>query len=241
MKIEKLSDKIVDECHRKQDTEINTKNITSMIDHTLLKPEASISQIEKLCDEAREYKFASCCVNPSYVSYVSQMLSGSSVKTCCVIGFPLGATTSKSKVEETKEAVINGADEIDMVINVGAIKSGDWDFVKSDITEVIKAAGSSIVKVIIETCLLTNEEKVLACKVSKEAGAAFVKTSTGFSTGGATVEDVSLMRKTVGPDIGVKAAGGIRNYKVAMEMIRAGASRIGTSGGIEIAKSEGTS
>jgi len=204
-----------------------------------LKQDASEEQIRKVCQEAREYKFASVCVNPSYVPLVAELLRGSGVKVCCVIGFPLGATTTKTKVFETKEVIENGAQEIDMVINVGAIKSGNWDFVRNDIESVVIAAGGkALVKVIFETCLLNDEEKVRACIISKQAGADFVKTSTGFSTGGATVEDIRLMRKTVGPNMGVKASGGVKDYDTASAMVNAGATRLGTSSGVAIAKKE---
>ena len=216
------------------------ENIAGMIDHTLLRQNASADQIIKVCEEAVLHHFASVCVNSCYVPLVSKMLKGSGVKTCCVVGFPLGAASTKAKAEEAREAVLHGADELDMVINVGAIKSCDWGFVKNDIAEVVKTAadGGAIVKVIIEACLLTDDEKVHACIAAKEAGAAFVKTSTGFSTGGATVSDVRLMRETVGADMGVKAAGGIKNMDDAGAMIKAGATRIGTSSGIEIVQSE---
>jgi deoxyribose-phosphate aldolase len=205
------------------------------IDHTILKPGASLEDVRKICDEAKKYKFASVCVNPSYIKFVSESLSGSGVTPCVVVGFPLGATTPEAKANEASECVINGAKEVDMVINVGAVKSGDWALVKRDIEAVVGATkGRAIVKVIIETCLLTDEEKVKACTVSKIAGAHFVKTSTGFSTGGATVADVKLMRQTVGDALGVKASGGIKDYKTALAMIQAGANRLGTSSGADI-------
>ncbi len=211
------------------------KNIASMIDHTLLKPDATEGEIKKLCSEAREYKFASVCVNPWFIPLVAELLKGSGVKPCTVVGFPLGATTSLTKSGEAKEAVNNGAKEVDMVMNIGAAKAGDWDYVKNDIQSVVNAVkGNALVKVIIETCLLTDDEKVRACHVSKAAGADFVKTSTGFSKGGATIEDIKLMRRTVGSDMAVKASGGIRDYITAIAMIEAGASRIGTSSGIKI-------
>lgn len=214
-----------------------TFNIASYIDHTLLKPEGSKEQIEKLCSEAREHVFASVCVNPTWVSLASEMLKDSKVKVCTVIGFPLGANTTATKVFETTNAIENGATEVDMVINIGALKDGNDDLVEEDIRAVVEAAkGKALTKVIIETSLLTEEEKVRACKLSVKAGADFVKTSTGFSTGGATVEDISLMRKTVGPDIGVKASGGVRNAQDAKNMIEAGASRIGASAGIQIVR-----
>ena len=208
-------------------------SVAGMIDHTLLKQNASEEQIKKLCQEAKEYHFCSVCVNPCYVPLCYEELRGSGVKVCTVIGFPLGATTTKSKIFEANEAIENGANEVDMVVNVGKIKSGNWQFVKKDIADLVTAVhGRAIVKVIIETCLLTDEEKV------QEAGADFVKTSTGFSTGGATVEDVALMRKTVGPDMGVKASGGVRGPEDAKAMIAAGANRLGTSAGVAIAKGE---
>lgn len=209
--------------------------IQEFIDHTLLKPESTEEQVKKICSEAKKYEFASVCVNPYYASLVSSELKGTGVKTCVVIGFPLGANTKEVKAFETKQAIENGANEVDMVINIGALKDKKYDVVKEDIKAVVEAAkGKAHVKVIIETCLLTDDEKVKACELSKEAGADFVKTSTGFSTGGAKAQDVALMRKTVGEDLGVKASGGIRDYKTCMEMIEAGASRIGASAGIKI-------
>jgi len=212
-------------------------NIAGMIDHTLLKPEARKEQVEQLCAEAKEYTFASVCVNPTWVRYTSELLSGTEVKVCTVIGFPLGATTTETKAFETKNAIENGATEVDMVINIGALKDGNNDLVENDIRAVVEAAkGKALTKVIIETSLLTEEEKVRACELSVKAGADFVKTSTGFSTGGATYEDIALMRKTVGPDIGVKASGGVRSAEDAGKMIEAGATRIGASSGIAIVK-----
>jgi deoxyribose-phosphate aldolase len=210
-------------------------NIAKYIDHTILKPEATAEDVKKLCSEAREYKFASVCVNGCYAKLVSSELAGTDVKTCVVVGFPLGAMTKEAKAFETTQAIENGATEIDMVINVGALKEKNYELLKEDIEAVVNAAkGKALVKVIIETCLLTDEEKVKACEISKEAKADFVKTSTGFSTGGATKEDIALMRKTVGPEIGVKASGGVRDFNTAMEMINAGASRIGASASISI-------
>ena len=210
-------------------------DIAKYIDHTILKPESTVEDVKKLCKEAKEYNFASVCVNSCYTKLVSTELRGSDVKTCVVVGFPLGAMTKEAKAFETSDAIKNGANEIDMVINVGALKGKNYDLVKEEIEAVVNAAkGKAIVKVIIEACLLTDEEKVKACEISKEAKADFVKTSTGFSSGGATKEDIALMRKTVGPDLGVKASGGIRDYKTAMDMINAGASRIGASAGIAI-------
>ena len=214
---------------------ITKKSMAAMIDHTLLKPDASEAQIAKLCAEARENGFASVCVNPGYVAQCAEALSGCAVKVCTVIGFPLGATTSAAKAFEADDAVKNGAGEVDMVVNVGKIKSGAWDYVEADIRAVVDAVkGRALVKVIIETCLLTDEEKVRVCQAAKAAGADFVKTSTGFSTGGAKVEDIALMRSTVGPDMGVKASGGIHNTQEALAMIEAGATRIGASSGIAI-------
>jgi len=210
--------------------------LNKYIDHTLLKQDATVEQIDSLLSEAREYDFASVCVNPCWVSYAHSGLQGTDVKVCTVVGFPLGATTVKAY--ETKEAIQNGADEIDMVINVGALKSGNADLVESDIRAVVEASGDKLVKVIIEACLLTNDEKVLACQLAQKAGADFVKTSTGFSTGGATLPDVQLMRQTVGPDMGVKAAGGARSYADAVAFVEAGATRIGTSAGVAILKGE---
>ncbi len=210
-----------------------------MIDHTLLKPEASREQVKKLCREAAEYGFHSVCVNSCYVSFCADLLKDSDVKVCTVIGFPLGAMSSAGKAAEAAAAVKDGADELDMVINVGMIKSGDWEYVRRDIEEVVKAAGSrALVKVILETCLLTDDEKRIACRVCREAGAAYVKTSTGFSTGGATAADVRLMREEAGDSMGVKASGGIRSLKDAEEMAAAGADRIGTSSGIAIAREQ---
>jgi len=210
-------------------------SLAKYIDHTLLKPEASQSDVRKLCDEAKEYKFASVCVNPVNIEFAAQQLTGSGVAPCVVAGFPLGATPPEVKHFETQVAVSLGAKEVDMVINIGAIKSGNWELVKSDIEAVVSAAqGRAHVKVIIEACLLTDEEKVKACRAAMLAGADFVKTSTGFSTGGATLEDVRLMRQTIGPAMGLKAAGGIRDYQTAVAMIMAGATRLGTSSGVKI-------
>ena len=210
-------------------------DMAKYIDHTYLKPEASVNEIRKICDEAKKYHCASVCVNPSYIQYVAQQLEGSGVTPCCVIAFPFGTSTPEAKAFEASDAASKGAREIDMVINVGAIKSGDWLLVKRDIEGVVNAVkGRAKVKVIIEACLLTDEEKVKACTVAKLAGAAFVKTSTGYSTGGATVEDVRLMRETVGPEMGVKASGGIHSYEEAVAMLKAGASRLGASATLKI-------
>ena len=210
-----------------------------MIDHTLLKPEASREQVKKLCQEAGEYGFHSVCVNSCYVSFCADLLKDSDVKVCTVIGFPLGAMSPAGKAAEAAAAVKDGADELDMVINVGMIKCGDWEYVRQDIEGVVDAAGSSaLVKVILETCLLTEDEKRRACRVCREAGASFVKSSTGFSTGGATAADVRLMRAAAGDSMGVKASGGIRSLKDAEEMADAGADRIGTSSGIAIVREQ---
>ena len=213
---------------------MDKKTIAAMIDHTLLKPEATPAQIEKLCAEAAEYHFASVCVNPVYIPLAARLLKGTGVKVCCVVGFPLGAIAPEQKAAEAASCAAMGAEELDMVIHVGAAKVGDWALVQRDIEGVVKAAAGHTVMVIIETCLLTDEEKVKACEAAKAAGAHFVKTSTGFSTGGATTHDIALMRKTVGPEMGVKASGGIRDYETAMAMIEAGANRIGASAGIAI-------
>ncbi|HEL1994063.1 TPA: deoxyribose-phosphate aldolase [Streptococcus suis] len=208
--------------------------LNKYIDHTILKPETTQEQVEKILAEAKEYDFASVCVNPTWVALAAESLKDSDVKVCTVIGFPLGANTPAVKSFETKDAISNGADEIDMVINIGALKTGNYDLVLEDIKAVVAASGDKLVKVIIEACLLTDDEKVKACQLSQEAGADYVKTSTGFSTGGATVADVALMRKTVGPDMGVKASGGARSYEDAIAFIEAGASRIGASSGVAI-------
>jgi deoxyribose-phosphate aldolase len=210
--------------------------LAHMIDHTILKPDATQDEIAQLCYEARKYNFASVCVNPTYVKLCSDLLEGSEVLVCTVVGFPLGATPTEVKVFEAQQAVREGADEVDMVINVGALKSRDYELVENDIASVARAchAGNAILKVIIEAALLTDEEKVAACQLAKVAGADFVKTSTGFGPGGATAEDVALMRHVVGPAMGVKAAGGIRTYEDAKKMIAAGASRIGASASVKI-------
>lgn len=210
--------------------------LARMIDHTLLKPDATQQEVAQLCFEARKYGFASVCVNPTWVSLCSQLLQGSPVKVCTVIGFPLGATAAEVKAFEAQNAIRQGATEIDMVINIGALKARDLELVAKDIRGVVNAshARGAIVKVIIETVLLTDEEKTIACLLSKEAGADFVKTSTGFAGGGATVNDVALMRRTVGPEMGVKASGGVRTFEDAENMIKAGATRIGASAGVKI-------
>ena len=208
--------------------------LNRMIDHTLLKANATRAQIEKLCDEALEYNFASVCVNTCWVPLAHEKLAGSEVNTCCVVGFPLGAMLTEAKAAETRLAVEAGADEVDMVINIGWLLDGEYNAVRDDIAAVVKAADGKCVKVIIEACLLTDEQKVKACELSVEAGATFVKTSTGFSTGGATVADVALMRKTVGDRCLVKAAGGIHTADEARAMVEAGADRLGCSAGIQI-------
>jgi deoxyribose-phosphate aldolase len=216
------------------------KSLARMIDHTLLKPDATADQIAQLCYEAKKHHFASVCVNPTNVKLCADLLRDSDVKVCTVIGFPLGATTTEVKVVETKNALENGATEIDMVMNIGALKAGDRQTVAHDIHEVVKTAhgAGALLKVIIETALLTDEEKVVACLLSKEAGADFVKTSTGFSGGGATVHDVALMRRAVGPELGVKASGGIHSHEEAEQLIAAGATRIGASAGIKIIQAD---
>lgn len=211
------------------------KNFARMIDHTLLKAEATKEQIEKLCAEAKQLNFASVCVNPTWVKRSSELLQGTDVLVCTVIGFPLGANTPAVKAFEAKDAIANGAKEVDMVINIGALKDKNYDLVQADIAAVVEAAkDSALVKVIIESCLLTDEEKVKACELAVAAGADYVKTSTGFSTGGATAEDIALMRKTVGPELGVKASGGVRSLEDMKKMVEAGATRIGASSGVAI-------
>jgi deoxyribose-phosphate aldolase len=212
------------------------ESVAHMIDHTILKPDATQDEIAQLCYEARKFNFAAVCVNPTYVKLCSDLLAGSDVKVCVVVGFPLGATPTDGKVFETQQAIREGATEVDMVINVGALKSRDYELVERDIASVARAchADNAILKVIIESALLTDEEKVVACQLSKVAGADFVKTSTGFGPGGATVEDVALMRRVVGPAMGVKASGGIRTYEDARKMIAAGANRLGASAGVRI-------
>lgn len=214
---------------------ITPADIAKCIDHTILKPDASEDEVRKICDEAKTFGFASVCVNPSYIELVAGALSGSGIAPCVVVGFPLGTVTPAMKAAETEAVIALGAWEVDMVINIGAVKSGCWELVKEDILAVVNAAaGRALVKVIIEACLLTDEEKVKVCIAAKEAGANFVKTSTGFSKGGATVEDVRLMRQTVGDGMGVKASGGIRSFDDAAAMIEAGATRLGTSAGVKI-------
>jgi deoxyribose-phosphate aldolase len=205
------------------------------IDHTILKPDTTADAVRQVCTEAKTHGFYSVCVNPYYVPLVKEELAGSEVKITSVVGFPLGNTTKEAKAFETKQAIASGADEIDMVINIAAVKNAEWDLVESDIRAVVEALSEETkLKVILETCLLTEEEKVRACQVAKAAGAHFVKTSTGFSSGGATVEDIQLMRKTVGPEMGVKASGGVRDAETAVAMIAAGATRIGASSSVAI-------
>ncbi|MGM0104267.1 deoxyribose-phosphate aldolase [Enterococcus sp. AZ197] len=209
--------------------------LNRMIDHTILKPEATEAAVQKIIDEAKEYNFFSVCINPCWVAFASEQLADTDVAVCTVIGFPLGANTPEVKAYEAADAIKNGANEVDMVINIGALKSQQYDYVRQDIQGVVDAAkGKALVKVIIETALLADEEKVKACELAKEAGADFVKTSTGFSTGGAKVADIRLMRETVGPDMGVKASGGVHNAEEALAMIEAGATRIGASTGVAI-------
>ena len=215
---------------------MDSQSIAKLIDHTLLKPEAASSQIRTLCEEAVRLGFASVCINPWYVPLAADLVRGSTVKVCTVVGFPLGATMPQVKVFETEQAIKNGADEIDMVINIGALKSGEDEAVESDICGVVDAShrGDAICKVILEAALLTGEEKIRACRAAKNADADYVKTSTGFGPGGATIEDVSLMRSIVGPKMGIKAAGGIRTLEDLKKMLAAGATRIGSSSGVKI-------
>ena len=225
---------------------MNNAELAKMIDHTILKANATQSDIEKLCEEAKEYNFASVCVNPYWVHLASDLLKNSTVKVCTVIGFPLGATSSESKASETEIAILQGADEVDMVINVGAMKNNQTDIVEKDIFSVVNSARKTgkaqnkniTVKVILETCYLTKDEIKNACLCAKNAGADFVKTSTGFGIGGATVEDVKLMKETVGSSMEVKASGGIRDYETAIKIIEAGATRLGTSSGKKILEKE---
>ena len=212
-------------------------NINKLIDHTALKPNTNKESILKLIAEAKTYDFASVCVNPCWVALAHQELKNTDVKVCTVIGFPLGANTTEVKVFETKDAIEEGAQEIDMVINIAMLKDKEYDYVENEIHQIVEAAkDKAIVKVIIETCLLTDEEKIKACELSQKAGADFVKTSTGFSTGGATVHDIALMRKTVGAEMGVKASGGVHTHEEALAMVEAGATRIGASAGVKLLK-----
>ena len=236
----RLNEKMKEQDKNKSESSKNSKQMTPLelagyIDHTLLKPEATTPQFEQLCDEARTYKFKSVCVNSSWVSFVAKKLRGSGILICSVIGFPLGEMDSRSKAFEARSAISNGANEIDMVINVGALKSHDLKLVEEDIRTIKRACRSNtILKVIIETGLLTDEEKILACELSKKADANFVKTCTGFSGHGATVQDVALMRRIVGPKMGVKASGGIKNFNQAVALINAGASRLGCGASVAI-------
>lgn len=214
------------------------KNLAPYIDHTLLKPEATEEQIRTLCKEAQQFQFFSVCVNSFYVPLCKELLKNSSVKVCSVVGFPLGAMSTEAKAFETRQAIQDGADEVDMVINIGALKDQKKDFVRKDIAAVVAAAQGKKVKVIIETSLLSQEEKTLACELSKEARAHFVKTSTGFNGGGATVEDIFLMKKVVGTQLEVKASGGVRDAQTAWTMIEAGATRLGTSSGVKLAQNQ---
>jgi len=216
--------------------------ISALIDHTLLKPEATHDQITQLCEEAREYGFAAVCVNPTNVKLATELLKGSPVAVCTVIGFPLGATLPEVKAYEAQQTIHHGATEIDMVINIGALKSEDYELLEQDITAVARTChdNGAICKVIIEAALLTEEEKITACQLAKKAGSDYVKTSTGFGPGGATVEDVTLMRRVIGPSMGIKAAGGIRTLETAKKMIEAGATRIGTSSGVKIVQEADT-
>ncbi|MDI6916887.1 MAG: deoxyribose-phosphate aldolase [Thermoplasmatales archaeon] len=218
---------------------VTKRQLEKMIDSTNLRPDATADDIKKLCYDAKKHNFWSVCVNPCFVSLASDLLISMDVKVCTVIGFPFGAATPESKIFEVKDAVRNGADEIDMVINIGALKDKKYEAVKKEIKDIVDVVGKVAVKVIIETCYLTDEEKIKACQIAKEAGAHFVKTSTGFGPKGATAEDVALMRKTVGPNMGVKASGGIRTIDDAVKMINAGANRIGTSNAVEIVEGIG--
>lgn len=217
-------------------SKINTPaDIACYIDHTLLKPDATEAEIQKLCEEAIKYSFYSVCVNPAWTAYCARKLRGTGVKVCAVVGFPLGATDSRTKAYETRNSIENGADEIDMVINVGALRNGDLKTVESDLRAVLTACRSTTTtKAIIETCLLSDEEKVIASQLVKKVGYDFVKTSTGFSTAGATAHDIALIRRTVGPKIGIKAAGGIRTFEDALLMIQSGATRLGCSASVKI-------
>jgi len=213
------------------------KDVAKYIDHTQLKPDTTKEKIQQVIDEAKTYHFASVCINPYWVPFCYEQLKDTDVKVCTVIGFPLGATSTEAKVFEADKAIKDGAEEVDMVINIGELKSGNEQAVYNDIVAVVNACkGKALIKVIIETSLLTDEEKVIACRLAKKAEADFVKTSTGFSTGGATIKDIKLMRQTVGQDMGVKASGGVRNYQSLADMIEAGATRIGASAGVDIVK-----
>jgi deoxyribose-phosphate aldolase len=236
----RINEKMKNQVSTKQDSTVANHGFTAAklaryIDHTLLKPEAVQSQFDNLCEEAKKYNFFSVCVNSSWVSYVAKKLRGTGVKVCCVIGFPLGEMDSQSKAFEARNAIDNGAHELDIVINIGKLKSKDLKYVEEDIRAIKRACRqNTILKVIIETSLLTEEEKVLACEISKKADADFVKTSTGFTPGGATVADITLMRRVVGPNIGVKASGGIKDFNQAVALINAGANRIGAGSSVTI-------
>ena len=236
---QRLSKTIRDDTRRPgilSDVQVTPQELARYIDHTLLKPDATYAQIAQLCEEARQYGFATVCVNPVHVRLCAQLLRGSGVGVCSVVGFPLGATPTNVKCYETQQAINDGATEIDMVIHIGALKSKDYDLVREDIAAVVRTCHNhgAICKVIIEAALLTDDEKIKACQLAKEAGADYVKTSTGFGPGGATLHDVMLMRQTVGPDMGIKAAGGIRTYQDAVAMLKAGATRIGASASLKI-------
>ncbi|MGQ9845660.1 MAG: deoxyribose-phosphate aldolase [Caldisericia bacterium] len=213
---------------------MNKNELARLIDHTLLKPDAKIDDIKKLCDEAIKYNFYSVCINPCYIKIAKDFLQNSDIKICTVISFPLGASSIYVKIKEAEDAIKNGADEIDMVMNIGMFKSSNYDYIYEEISSIKKTIGKNILKVIIETSLLNDEEKIKACKIVKESGADFVKTSTGFSQGGATKEDILLIRKTVGDNFGIKASGGIKSYEQALELIKAGATRIGSSSSVKI-------
>ncbi|MGL4985717.1 MAG: deoxyribose-phosphate aldolase [Treponemataceae bacterium] len=217
---------------------INKNDLAQKIDHTLLKQDATQEQITLLCEQALEHQFCSVCVNSFWVSYAYSLLKNSAVKVCTVVGFPLGASSSEAKAFEAQKAIADGASEIDMVINIGLLKGSQYDTFLHDISGVRNVCTNQILKVILETCLLTDEQKIIACQIAQKAQADFVKTSTGFSTGGATVSDIALMRKTVGSDMGVKASGGVRSFNDAMAMINAGSTRLGTSAGVAILSGE---
>ncbi len=216
---------------------VRPADLAALIDHTILKPETTADQVRRYCADAIDHRLFAVCVNPVFVPVVAKALAQSRVATCSVVGFPFGAVATASKVAEAERAVGEGAGEIDMVIHIGGLKAGDYDSVRADIAAVKKACGKALLKVIIETCFLTNDEKRVACVLSNEAGADFVKTSTGFASGGATVADITLMRETVGPEMGVKASGGVRDFAAALAMVQAGANRIGTSNGVGIVTS----
>jgi deoxyribose-phosphate aldolase len=236
--VRKIVDQGADRIGNRLGGVVSASDIAARIDHTLLKADATSDEVRELCREAREHQFASVCVNPGYVALSADLLRGSPVKVCTVVGFPLGATTTFSKVSETKDAVANGADEIDMVINIGALKNGEDHLVEEDMREVVRASAGRVTKAIFETALLSDDEVVRACRMAKRAGLDFVKTSTGFGPGGATVHHVALMRKTVGRSMGVKASGGVRDLEGAQAMIEAGATRIGASASVKIVRGE---